>query len=74
MKSNNVKPERVKVYVKSLEKTASVRRVEEDPVWGKQYLVTTYSPFWGPLWGPDFHWVKEDDIEFMNRMGQNSRT
>ena len=70
MKNSNQKPERVKVYVKSLEKSATVRRVEEDPVWGKHYLVSTYSPFWGPLWGPDYHWVKENDVEFMSRLNQ----
>lgn len=70
MKNSNAKPERVKVYVKSLDKTATVRRVEEDSVWGKQYLVSTYSPFWGPLWGPDYHWVKESDIEFMRSISQ----
>ena len=65
---SNAKPDRVKVYVKSLNKSATVRRVEDDPVWGKQFLVSTYSPFWGPLWGPDLHWVKEEDVEMMNRI------
>jgi hypothetical protein len=33
--------------------------VEQDPVWGPQYLVSTYSR----EWGPEFFWVKEDDVE-----------
>lgn len=71
MKNQGNKPERVKVYVKSLDKVGSVRRVEDDPVWGKQILVSTYSPEWGPQWGPDFHWVRESDVQYMNKVNRN---
>ena len=61
--SNEVKkrPEedRPKVYVRSLNRIATVRRIEQDPVWGPQYLVSTYSR----EWGPDYFWVKGDDVE-----------
>ena len=59
MKNQQDGRERVKVYVRSMGRVATVRRVEDDPVWGKQYLVSTFSP----MWGPEFHWVKEDDVE-----------
>lgn len=61
MKSND---DRVKVYVRSLDKVATVRRVEDDPIWGKQYLVSTYSY----EWGPESHWVKEDDVEHVKKV------
>ena len=51
---SNAKPDRVKVYVKSLNKSATVRRVEDDPVWGKQFLVSTYSPSGGLCGVPTF--------------------
>ena len=56
-----VDDERQKVYVRSLDKVATVRRIENDSVWGKQYLVSTYSRDWGP----EYFWVKEDDVEEM---------
>jgi hypothetical protein len=48
-----------KVYVNSLDKVATVRKVEEDPVWGTQYFVSTYSR----EWGPEFFWVKSSDVQ-----------
>jgi hypothetical protein len=51
--------DRPKVYVRSINKIATVRKVENDPVWGPQYLVSTYSR----EWGPDFFWVKGDDVD-----------
>lgn len=51
--------DRPKVYVRSLNRVATVRRVEQDPIWGPQYLVSTYSR----EWGPEFFWVKGDDVE-----------
>jgi hypothetical protein len=56
-----VDDERQKVYVRSLDKVATVRRIENDSVWGKQYLVSTFSR----EWGPEYFWVKEDDVEEM---------
>ena len=50
-----------KVYIHSLDKVATVRKVEEDPVWGTQYFVSTYSR----EWGPEFFWVKSSDAQPM---------
>lgn len=70
MKNNNQQErERVKVYVRSLGRVATVRRVEDDPVWGKQYLVSTYSP----AWGPEYHWVKENDVEQVRSVRASSK-
>lgn len=55
--------ERPKVYVRSLNKIATIRRIEQDSVWGPQYLVSTYSR----EWGPEFFWVKGDDVEEVRR-------
>ena len=69
-KDNNRKPhsedDRPKVYVRSLNKVATVRKVEQDPVWGPQYLVSTYSR----EWGPEFFWVKENDVEELKNKGK----
>lgn len=71
MKNNqsNQERERMKVYVRSLGKVATVRRIEDDPVHGKQYLVSTYSP----IWGPDYQWVKENDVEVVKSMRQTNK-
>ncbi len=55
-----VRPEdREKVYVPSMNKIASIRRVEYDPIWGPQLLVSTYSH----EWGPEYHWVMGEKCE-----------
>ena len=54
-----IEEERPKVFVRSLGKVASVRRIEQDSVWGPQYLVSTYSR----EWGPDYFWVMSKDVE-----------
>jgi hypothetical protein len=64
-----VDDDRQKVYVRSLDKVATVRRIENDSVWGKQYLVSTYSR----EWGPEYFWVKEDDVEEMNGVKNGRR-
>ena len=69
MKNQQDGRERVKVYVRSMGRVATVRRVEDDPVWGKQYLVSTFSP----MWGPEFHWVKEGDVEAVKSMRSSNK-
>lgn len=64
-----VDDDRQKVYVRSVNKVATVRRVEQDPVWGPQYLVSTYSR----EWGPDFFWVKPDDVELIDKTEKSRR-
>lgn len=64
-----VDDDRQKVYVRSLDKVATVRRIENDSVWGKQYLVSTYSR----EWGPEYFWVKEGDVEEMNGVKNGRR-
>ena len=51
--------DRPKVFVRSLNKVATVRRIEQDSVWGPQYLVSTYSR----EWGPEFFWLMSGDVE-----------
>lgn len=51
--------ERPKVFVRSLGKVAFVRRIEQDSVWGPQYLVSTYTR----EWGPEYFWVMSKDVE-----------
>lgn len=52
-----------KVWVQSLNKVAQIKRVERDPVWGLQYLVSVYSPDWIGDTSPYEHfWVKEGDV------------
>ena len=64
-----VDDDRQKVYVRSLDKVATVRRIENDSVWGKQYLVSTSSR----EWGPEYFWVKEGDVEEMNGVKNGRR-
>jgi len=51
----------IKVWLREEQKIAIVRRIEVHPNWGKQYLVTTHSP----EWGPETFWVKERNVESM---------
>jgi hypothetical protein len=52
-----------KVFVQSLNKVGQVKKVERDPVWGSQFLVSVYSPDWIGDTAPYEHfWVKEDDV------------
>ncbi len=60
-KTHSRKPQ--KVWVQSLNKVGQVKKVERDPVWGSQYLVSVYSPEWiGDTHPYEHFWVKEDDV------------
>jgi hypothetical protein len=48
-----------KIWLISEQTTGIVRKVENHPTWGKQYLVTTHSNDWGP----ETYWVKESNVE-----------
>lgn len=61
--------EPMKVYITSMDKTATVRKVENDPIWGPQYFVSTYSRDWGP----EFFWVKSDDATVIVRPNANEK-
>lgn len=48
-----------KVWLVNEQTTGIVRKVENHPTWGKQYLITTHSNDWGP----ETYWVKESNVE-----------
>lgn len=48
-----------KVWLIEEQKSAIVRRIELHPNWGKQYLVTTFTPDWGP----ETFWTREENVE-----------
>ena len=57
------RPKPQKVFVQSLNKVGQVKKVERDPVWGLQYLVSIYSPEWIGETAPyEHYWVKENDV------------
>lgn len=57
------RPKPQKVFVQSLNKVGQVKKVERDPVWGSQFLVSIYSPEWIGDTAPYEHfWVKESDV------------
>ena len=63
---NKPRPKPHKVFVQSLNKVGQVKRVERDPVWGSQFLVSIYSPEWIGDTAPYEHfWIKEADALLM---------
>jgi hypothetical protein len=58
----NEKRKRMKVWVPSLNAKGEVRRVEHDPIWGPQYLVSVYNPRCIDETHPfECHWVRGEE-------------
>lgn len=61
--------DRLKVFVRSLNKIATVHRSEHDSVWGIQHFVSTFSR----EWGPDYFWVKAYEVDELVSKQNNKR-